>query len=76
MNETLLTDPSGIMDRYRARCITLGKEISLVKADGSVRHGTALDVDKAGGLVVSFCNGTRETVTSGEVSVRGMYGYV
>ena len=76
MNETLLTDISGIMDRYRAQCITLGKEISLVKADGSVRHGTALDVDEAGGLVVAFGDGTQETVTSGEVSVRGMYGYV
>jgi len=26
--------------------------------------------------VVVYSNGTTETVTSGEVSVRGMYGYV
>ena len=76
MSETLLTDPRGIMDRYRAQCITLGREISLLKANGSVRHGTALDVDEAGGLVVAFGDGTQVTVTSGEVSVRGMYGYV
>jgi len=76
MDQELLTNRCPIMDRYRKSCITLGREISLVKADGSVRHGTALDVDEAGGLVVSFADGSRETVTSGEVSVRGMYGYV
>lgn len=76
MDQALLTDRSGIMDLYRKDCITLGKEISLVKADGSVRHGTAMDIDEAGGLMVSFADGTQETVTSGEVSVRGMYGYV
>ena len=76
MDQALLTDRSGIMDLYRKDCITLGKEISLVKADGSVRHGSAMDIDEAGGLMVSFADGTQETVTSGEVSVRGMYGYV
>ena len=76
MDQLLLTDRRGIMDCYRKDCITLGKEISLVKADGSVRHGTAMDIDEAGGLMVSFADGTQETVTSGEVSVRGMYGYV
>ncbi len=76
MDQTLLTDRSGIMERYRNNCVTIGQEISLVKADGSVRHGTALDVDEAGGLIVAFADGRSETVTSGEVSVRGMYGYV
>lgn len=76
MDQRLLTDRSDIMNRYRADCITLGREISLVKADGSVRHGTALDIDEEGGLVVAFADGTRQTVTSGEVSIRGMYGYV
>ena len=48
----------------------------MVKADGSVRHGTAVDVDKEGALLVRFTDNTTETVNSGEVSVRGMYGYV
>lgn len=64
------------MDRYRADCMTLGREISLVKADGPARHGTALDVDPSGALIVRFSDGHIETVNSGEVSVRGMYGYV
>ena len=76
MDRQLLTDRSGIMARYRSDCITLGREISLVKADGSIRHGTALDIDETGALVVAFGDGARETVTSGEVSIRGMYGYI
>jgi BirA family biotin operon repressor/biotin-[acetyl-CoA-carboxylase] ligase len=41
-----------------------------------VRHGKAVDVDNDGGLVVAFPDGHQETITSGEVSIRGMYGYV
>ena len=76
MDQTLLTQKNEMMNRYRADCITLGQSVSVVKADGAVRHGTALDVDADGGLLVRFENGFTETVSSGEVSVRGMYGYV
>ena len=37
---------------------------------------TALDVDEEFGLIVRRENGTVETVRTGEVSVRGLYGYV
>ena len=76
MDQTLLTEQNRIMKCYRKDCITLGRQVSLVKADGAVRYATALDIDAAGGLIVRLADGTRETVTSGEVSVRGMYGYV
>lgn len=75
MDRTLLTHKNAAMDRYRADCITLGKEVSLHRADGSVRYGTALAIDDQGALVVRFTDGTTETVNSGEISVRGMYGY-
>ena len=75
MDAALLTGKAAFLDRYRADCITLGQEISLVRGD-SVRHGKALSVDGEGALVVAFSDGTREAVNSGEVSVRGMYGYV
>jgi len=76
MSRTLLTEKASIMSRYRSDCITLGKAISVVKADGAVRHGIALDIDVDGGLLVRFDDNSSETVSSGEVSVRGMYGYV
>lgn len=61
--------------RYQQDCLTVGQEISLVRGD-TVRHGTALGVDAEGALVVRFSDGHQEAVSSGEVSVRGMYGYV
>ena len=36
---------------------------------------TALDVDEQFGLIVRRQDGTVTTVRSGEVSVRGLYGY-
>ena len=75
MDRRLLTEKEAILDAYRRDCITLGTEISLVRGS-EVRHGRALDIDRDGGLIVEFTPGFRETVSSGEVSVRGMYGYV
>ena len=76
MDQLLLTEKAYLMDAYRRDCMTLGQSVSVVKADGSVRHGTALDIDEDGGLLIRFTDGSEGTVTSGEVSVRGMYGYV
>lgn len=75
MSDNLLSEQSAVLQQYRKDCITLGQEISLVRGD-DVRHGKALSVDDAGALVVAFSDGTVEAVNSGEVSVRGMYGYV
>lgn len=75
MNNTLLQDKSVILDRYRKDCITIGREISLVRADGIIKHGVAVGLDDAA-LLVRLDDGSFEAVSSGEVSVRGMYGYV
>lgn len=75
MDTILLSDKPGILSRYREDCITVGQEISLLRGD-EVRHGKALDVDENGALIVLFPDGNVEAVNSGEVSVRGMYGYV
>lgn len=75
MDRTLLAGREEMMAQYRRDCITVGQDISLVRAD-QVRHGHAVDVDGAGALVVEFPDGHREAISSGEVSVRGMYGYI
>lgn len=75
MSTSLLTGKTALMEQYRRDCITIGQEISLVRGE-EIRHGRALDVDEDGALVVLFSDGHTEAVNSGEVSVRGMYGYV
>ena len=75
MDKCLLSGKAEMMDAYRKKCITLGKEISIVSGE-SVQHGTALDLDEDGGLLVRFSDGSEKIVASGEVSVRGMYGYL
>lgn len=75
MDGALLSDKAHILNRYRSDCMTLGREISLHRGD-EIRHGKALDIDSQGALIVEFTDGTVELVSSGEVSVRGMYGYL
>ena len=68
-------DLSGDLAAYRRDCVTLGKEVQLLWKD-SREEVLALDVDQQFGLVVRHRNGQLETIRSGEVSVRGLYGYL
>ena len=75
MDRELLSSPGNLLERYRRDCMTLGQYVSIVRGD-EIRHGLALDIDAEGGLVVRFDSGETGTITSGEVSVRGLYGYI
>ena len=75
MDQGLFSGKKAMLSQYKRDCVTLGKEISLVRGD-EVSHGTALDIGENGDLIVRFENGTVRPVSPGEVSVRGMYGYV
>lgn len=75
MDQCLLSRKADILGAYRKDCMTVGNPVVLVRGDEK-RYGTALDIDADGGLVVRFESGTVETVQSGEISVRGLYGYV
>lgn len=76
MDQILLTEKSAILDCYRKNCITIGQEVSLLRVGEEVRHGKAVGMDDEGALLVTFPDGHTEAVNSGEVSVRGMYGYL
>ena len=75
MYRDLLSSPDDLLARYRRDCITLGQDVSILRGD-EVRHARALDIDAEGGLIVRYDNGEVAAVTSGEVSVRGLYGYL
>lgn len=74
MDTSLLTGKRKVLRRYRADCMTLGQDVVLIRGDEK-RYGKALDIDEDGALIVEYVSGEREAVNSGEVSVRGMYGY-
>ena len=63
------------LERYRADCLTLGRTVRLLRAGGE-EEAFAEAVDDAFALVVRRADGSREAVSSGEVSVRGLLGYV
>ena len=68
-------DPRAYLDDYRARCITVGRPVRVVRGE-LVRTGFAEAVDDDFALVVRWPDGARETVTGGDVSVRGLFGYL
>ena len=65
-------DSACVLNDYRRLCLNLGRTVRL--SDG--RIGTAVDVDPDFRLLVRFPDGGEEAVSYGEVSVRGLYGYV
>ena len=58
---------------YRRLCLNLGQTLRIPDTGETV---TALDIDRQYGLVVRRRDGTVDTLRCGEVSVRGLYGYV
>lgn len=61
---------------YRRLCVNLGRRVQLIAPDGTRETAEALDIDRDFGLIVRDGAGETRTVLSGEVSVRGLYGYV
>lgn len=70
-----ISQKEGMMRRYKADCLTLGQDVLVLRSDDK-RQGKAVDLDDDGGLIVEFPDGHTEAVSSGEVSVRGLYNYV
>ena len=69
-----IKDPAGFIPEYRTQCATLGRIVRI--ESGTHEEGTAIDITGAGDLLVRLTDGTIITCTSGEVSVRGMLGYM
>ncbi|MCL2080765.1 MAG: biotin--[acetyl-CoA-carboxylase] ligase [Oscillospiraceae bacterium] len=67
-----LIGSDGIITEYRKRSAVLGREIDVIRHDGTAR-AKAVDIDGRGGLVVELEDGTAETLISGEISIRGNF---
>ena len=75
LGEALGGDIGPWVDAYRRDCVTLGKPVRLLWTGGQTQ-ADALDIDRRFGLIVRFPDGGEQIVRTGEVSVRGLYGYV
>ena len=62
------------INEYKSLSCLLGKDINIYRRPtidmSDVVEGIAIDIDEKGGLVVELSDGTVETLTTGEVSVR------
>ena len=74
LSESLGGDIREWVDAYRRDCVTLGRRVRLLWAERQT-EAEALDIDGEFGLVVRLPDGRETTVRTGEVSVRGLYGY-
>ncbi|NLI20737.1 MAG: biotin--[acetyl-CoA-carboxylase] ligase [Clostridiales bacterium] len=66
---------SGILAEYTARSVTLGRRVEVIGATETFL-GTAEAIDDTGALWVLDDQNRRRQVWSGDVSVRGVMGYV
>ena len=68
-------DMSGLIEEYNANLVNLGNEVCVLDPAGEYR-GVSEGINKEGALLVRLSDGTLKEIISGEVSVRGVYGYV
>lgn len=59
---------------YGAACLNLGHRVRVLRPGGE-REALAVSLTPDYGLAVRYNDGTEEVLRSGEVSVRGLYGY-
>jgi BirA family biotin operon repressor/biotin-[acetyl-CoA-carboxylase] ligase len=59
-------DAAGLRARYRARCVTLGRQVRAELPGGGVITGTALDVDETGSLQLRTLDGPR-TISAADI---------
>lgn len=68
-------DLSRLISVYNKNMVNAGKEVRILDPSGEY-NGRALGINEKGELLVEMPDGEVRHVISGEVSVRGIYGYV
>lgn len=70
-------DLSGFRTAYEAYLVNRDARVRVIAGDGTVEdEGMALGIDDMGRLRIRLDDGSVKAVMAGEVSVRGIYGYV
>lgn len=63
------------MADYAAACVTLGKPVRVLRGQTEI-PALAVGMDADGGLLVRYEDGKTAVIDTGEVSVRGLNGYI
>ena len=74
MERALVRERASWLGEYTAACVTIGKKIRVLDPKG-VYEAEALGIDEAGALQIRTWEGDLRTVSTGEVSIRGIQGY-
>lgn len=69
------TSLKNMVNYYNSILINKGKKVKIV-GNPTTDIGEALGIDETGRLLVRMDDGEERAIVSGEVSVRGLYGYV
>ncbi|MBQ1473654.1 MAG: biotin--[Lachnospiraceae bacterium] len=82
------TESGRYLEEYQKRCKMTAKEVSVIPvapatpeevgkdAAHTPRHAVVLGINQDFSIQVKYEDGTMEALNSGEVSIRGMYGYL
>lgn len=69
INELSCIGDRSFIDKYKERCMVLGKEITYIENE-ETKEATAIDIDRNGGLVIKTQNGETKTLCTGEITVK------
>lgn len=68
-------DLRDLKEEYESKLINIGKQVRILQPSGDLT-GQALGINEEGELLVKKADGDILAIYAGEVSVRGLYGYV
>ena len=75
MAEVLISGKEAWLRRYAENCLTVGRRVKIL-LNGQETSAFATEIDPDGGLVVRYDDHSEGVIFFGEVSVRGMDGYI
>ena len=75
LSREILSEKPLWIAQYARDCITIGRPVKVLRGS-SERFGTATGIDENGALLVRYDSGETGVVFTGEVSIRGLEGYI
>jgi len=74
-NMVLNGNTAEIIEKYKKLCVNINMDVVATKNNEQIK-GKVIDICHTGDLIIKKEDGTTLNINSGEVSVRGMYGYI